>query len=246
MYTVSVTDNPSSEQVWDSAEDLSSDVKVLPAPMTHAEKDALHYIEQIWQYKKDWPKIDILERRFAPFKLSQALQKASFVNGLLNRGIELPSVDHEYLSQEQVAAVSSILNWDDKRSRAQKLRELGITPTKWSGWLRSKKFREYLHSISADNFQDAVDHAQEGLVRAMDKGNTEAIKYYMEMTGRYTASNVEFENLKLVLTRLVEVIQRHVKDPALLSAINADFELVMKGGVPVHAIESGHNVVEAI
>lgn len=227
-------------------EDLSKDVKVPAAPMTHAEQQALHYIEQTYQYTRTFPKTEILEKRFAPFTLRGAMRKSSFVNGLVNRGIPLPMAEHEYLSPLQVAAVTSILNWDDKRSRASKLKELGVTTAQWSGWLRSKKFKEYLNSISSENFEEAVDHAHEGLMRAVDKGNTEAIKYFMEVTGRYSASNAEIQNFKIVLARVIESIQRHIKDPAIIAAISSDFNLIMNGQQPAYQIENGHSVVDAI
>lgn len=226
---------------------LEDSLKVPAVPMTHAEQSALHYIEQIYQYTRNWPKTDTLEARFPSFVLREALRKSSFVNGLLNRGIDIPSaVDHEYLSPVQIAAVSSILNWDDKRSRSTKLKELGVSTTQWTGWQRSKKFREYLVSISSENFEDAVDHAHEGLLKAVDKGNTEAIKYFMEVTGRYTASNAEVMNLKVVMTRLIESIQRNVNDPIILAAIERDFELILGGAQPPQAIENGHKAYEAI
>ncbi len=230
----------------DSGLDIAVEKAVPAVPMTHVEQSAIHYIEQTYQFTRSFPKTDILEQRFPTFSLRDAMRKTAFVNALANRGIPLPRTDHEYLSPIQMAAITSILNWDDKRSRATKLKELGVSTAQWTGWLRSKKFKEYLHSISSENFDEAVDHAHEGLIKAVDKGNTEAIKYYMEITGRYTANSAEVQNLKVVLSRLSEAIQRHVPDPAVLAAINADFQLILQGQQPPAQIESGHRAYEAI
>jgi hypothetical protein len=67
-----------------------------------------------------------------------------------------------------------------------------------------------------------------------------AIKYFNSMTGRYRekadaavqinlSQNNDYGNDKLIA--VVEIIQRHVKDPEVLAAIGADI-LALRGGSP--------------
>lgn len=206
-------------------------------PMTVEMMEALKVIELNWHSKG----------RFIPpvgFKLYEALQNDSFRRALTNRGIKLPkseaeeeleaSLEHPSLTQEQTAAVLTVVNFNDKRSRNAKLRDLGISVSTWNGWLKDKKFKEYFFKLANDQFADALPIAQESLIRAVESGKVEGIKYYMELVGKGPASSESSnQNVRLVLQKLVEVLQLHIRDPELLGAIGLDFERVLRGEAPV-------------
>lgn len=201
-------------------------------PMTPDMVQALNQIEQDWNAKGKF-KVP------SGFDMEAALDNESFMRGIRNRGIVIPEhfmADLDtpvgYLSREQSAAVLTMLNFDDKRTRAKKLADLGISTAKWNGWMKDPKFKDYYLGLAEKQFSDALPVAQESLLKAMEKGSVEGVKYYMELTGRHTGDSAGMHNLKVIIAKLVESIQMHVKDPVALEAIGNDFDAILKGGSP--------------
>lgn len=214
----------------------------MTTPMTPAMVRALNQIEQDWNASGKFKLpvgLDIFE----------ALKNESFQRGLRNRGIVVPShlqQENEedilpvgYLDREQTAAILTVLNFEDKRTRGKKLADLGISTAKWNGWMKDPKFKSYYMELAENQFRDALPVAQESLIKAMEKGSVEGIKYYMEVTGRHTGDTAGMQNVKIIIAKLVESIQLHVKDPVALEAIATDFDNILKGGspTPLKAIE---------
>lgn len=206
-------------------------------PMTTEMLEGLKIIELNWH----------ASGKFKPpvgFKLYTALQNDSFRRALINRGIKLPKSEAEEeleaslsipsLTQQQTAAVLTVVNFSDKRSRNAKLRDLGISVSTWNGWLRDEGFREYYFKLANQQFAHALPIAQESLVRAMEAGKVEGIKFYMDLQGKGPASaEASGHNVRMVLQKLIEVLQLHIRDPELLGAIGIDFDRVLKGESPV-------------
>ncbi len=207
-------------------------------PMTTEMLAGLRVIELNWHDKG----------KFIPpvgFKLYEALQNDSFRRALTNRGIRLPkggdsddssedSADLTSITQQQTAAVLTIVNFNDKRTRNTKLKDLGISVSTWNGWLKDETFRNFYFSQATKQFGDALPIAQESLIRAMENGKVEGIKYYMELMGKGpTSGESAGHNVRMVIQRLVEVLQLHIQDPDVLGAIGLDFDRVLKGEAPV-------------
>ena len=212
-----------------------SDVKLRP--LTPEMLSVLGSIEEHWHRYSGFPSVETIKKKFPKFDINSALKHETFRLALNNRGIEAPAnldspAAMHGLTQEQVAAITTIINFDDPRPRHVKLRELGIPSAKWQGWLKNAAFKKFLHELSSSRFTDAVYVAHEGLTKAMDRGDTNAIKFYLEATGRYTQQSTSNQNIRVILARVIESIQCHIKDPEVLRAIAADFELIMKGDVP--------------
>lgn len=207
-------------------------------PMTPEQIRVVNYIEQHWHGSDTFPPVGRIKQRFPDLDLDATLKHETFRYALTMRGIDAPVgvVDNNYsmiapdeLTKEQLAAITVMLNFNDTRSRTAKLKDLGISATQWAGWMKNKAFKEYVHDLSANNFQDALNVAHEGLLKSVDRGDTNAVKLYMELTGRYTAESTQMGNIKMVLAKLVESIQRHVTDPEVLRAIERDFEATLQG-----------------
>lgn len=202
------------------------------------EIQVINWIEEWWLRRGSFPPVDQIKEFFPDFDLKESLKHDLFLVSLDNRGIKLPSADDK-LSNEQLAAIAIMANFRDPRSPIAKLRSIGVTMTKWQGWMRNKHFKEFLQDLSATNFTDSIDVAQAGLLKAVEKGNTEAVKFYLEITGRYVPQSQEVTNIRLVIARLLEVLQIHVKDPNVLRVIMSDFETVVAGGQPSIVKEIG-------
>lgn len=160
-----------------------------------------------------------------------------FCKALSNRGIVVDR--NRYLSDEdwsptpeQMAALSVISDFNDKRSIRSKLSDMGIALSTYQGWLKDRHFKEFLHEQSSEAFEDSLPLMQGGLLSAVEKGNTDAIRMWLQMTGREAEINPQLNNIKLVIARLVESIQFHVKDPAIITRIAGDFDMILEGRQP--------------
>lgn len=201
------------------------------------EISAIHKIETYWQ---------TYGRFQAPegFNIREAIKKPAFIRALENRGIALPSTSEGFsLSEKQLAAITTVADFTNKKSIRSKLSSLGITMTEWQGWLRDEKFKEVLHKITSSTFEDSLHIAQTGLVQSMERGDVSAIKYYMEITGRYRESDLNAQNVKLMITRLIEAIQYRVKDPETMKALANDFNLIFDGKEPNYSVKQIEGVI---
>jgi hypothetical protein len=58
------------------------------------------------------------------------------------------------------------------------------------------------------------------------------------MTGRYDPRAQSEVNVGAIMVRLVEVIQRHIKDPEIIRAIAAEFTEVAPSAKPLRELET--------
>ncbi len=207
-------------------------------PLTTQEALVIGFIEQFWNARGFFPPPNDLKRRGVT-DTNALYRKPVFIKAMQSRGITIPSdmgapVD---LSKEQLAAILAMTDPLDRRLASSKLKLLGITTQQWNAWMKSEVFKSYVHELSAKNFVDGIHMAQVGLAKKLEDGDVNAIKYYYEVTGRFQggdSSNVQ--NLRLIIAKLVEVLQRRIKDPDLLGEIGRDFDIILSGGTPVAQI----------
>jgi hypothetical protein len=187
---------------------------------------AIGLIEEFWHLNDRFPTEAEICLVFPDFDLASALADPHFVNALHNRGITPPVEEKIWRpSPVQMAAMIAVTNYTDVRSRQEKLEALGVNLNTWAGWLRNKSFKLAFERLSRQNFEESSSIAREGLSKAMERGEVAAIKYFNDLTGEAP----QVQNLQLMLTKLVEVIQLHVTDQATLAAIERDFRLIMSG-----------------
>lgn len=210
--------------------------------LTGLERTALHYIESYWFEKRMFPPDEHLPEGF---DLKHSLSKEPFKRALFERGITPPrkrfnkSKQAPELSEEQMAAIIAVINHADKRSIKSKLETMGLTLTQWQGWVRNPTFRDKLHEVSTENFEDAIHHAHTGLVTAMDRGEVNAIKLYLELSGRQKDTDPTLKNFKMVVGRIIESLQFRLRDyPELMQDIQADMELIFEGRQPDYTIKA--------
>lgn len=216
-------------------------------PLNKLQLDVITYIEQIHTKSGKFPTYRKLMNLFEDepgFDINAYLKHPTFRLALVNRGISAPyslntgtPEEGQYeppknFSREQMAAITTVINFEDKRPRTVKLKELGISPAQWQGWMRDEHFKTYLQEVSTSTLQDNLYVANEGLMKAVDRGDINAIKLYLEITGRHSDDVPAMRNLKVMLSRLIESVQRHV-DPATMRLIAQDFDMIQAGGIPV-------------
>lgn len=208
----------------------------------------INKIEEFWHRHEVFPDGNFFKR--ADFDIAENLKHETFHLALVKRGIKVPVVADrsvevmpDGLTPEQVAAITTVVNFEDRRPRSVKLREMGISPTQWGGWLKQKDFKDFLHQMTTTHLQDVLHVANEGLLSAVDRGDTNAIKFYYEVTGRHTQESGSMQNLKVVVAKLIESVQRNVKDPDVLRAISTDFEIILSGGTPAQPVRQIEGVI---
>lgn len=134
------------------------------------------------------------------------------------------------LSDIQLATVATILNPADRRSLTQKLESLGVSPGTYAGWKKSKVFMDYMNSQGSSLFGEFMPEMENVLVKKATEGNIPALKFAFEVSGRYRPNQGEdLVNVKMLIIQLIEVIQRHVKDPITLQAIANDIKAIQDG-----------------
>jgi hypothetical protein len=190
-------------------------------------KKVLPWVETFWHDKKRYPRDEELIQKFG-FTKNQLLQMHTskfYKNCLKDRGISLS--ENADLSERQVAAISLITNFSDTRSTQLKMVSIGVTEEELNGWYANPVFQRELASRADSILDNIFPEAQAQLARQIKGGNFNALKFYYEITGR--AQSPESVNVKLAMMRLIEIVQKHVRDPQVLTAIAED----MRGIMPV-------------
>lgn len=202
--------------------------------LSPVQKELISELELVWIRHGELPDGRELVRRYNG-KLESGtltiddLYDPIFLKALHDRGIALPRPNKSNLTQEQMSAAITMANYMDDRSWNKKLKDLGISPTQWAGWIKNKEFKQFLEEVSTLDFEGNVQLAHQGLMKAMDAGKTDAIKFYLEATGRYSGQDSEVQNLRAVVSRLLDSIQRNVKDPETIQKIANEFDHIIKG-----------------
>jgi len=188
------------------------------------------WVEEIWLSERRFPSNDDLKKRFS-------LTEADLLNivndpkvqlAFDNRGIDYAK-QHGSLSPVQVSAVSLVLgSVGDRRSLNSKLKSLGVTEQTWRSWMKQKRFKSYVNQRAQEVFHDFEPEARIALMQSVSKGDFNAIKYYFEMTGVYNPKQEEVLQVQIIITKLMEAIQRHV-EPKQLEAIQLEFEAIISG-----------------
>lgn len=186
-------------------------------------KKILPWVETFWHNNKRYPSDTDLCARFGFDHLDlQRLHSSKFYDECLRvRGITRNSSE---LTDKQVAAISLITNFSDVRPNAAKLSAIGVTAEEYNGWLSNPQFKMELSARADDILENVYPEAQQALAKKVKTGDINALKFYYEITGR--AQSPEAVNLKLTMVRLIEAVQKHVKDPTILQAIASEINAV--------------------
>lgn len=233
-----------------------------PADVNSAASDILAWdlicaVEEFWQRHRFFPSVAEI-RKLAPNiseeEVLETLETKRFQQRLENRGID-PTATHSpnkgevkpndtRLSDKQLAVAMCLLNIADTRSLPAKLRSLGVSPATYNGWMKSLKFAEFMQAQMEEMFGSSLPLVHKALMDKAVSGDFKSIKLIYEMTGRWRGvESSNNDNVKLVMMRLIEIIQKYVHDPTVLQLIAADMKSLSPeafGGVPSNG--SNHQI----
>jgi hypothetical protein len=150
----------------------------------------------------------------------------------INRALskrELPPYDpwkrpKEELDPEFVVAVNFLVDISDKRSKAVKLKAVGLTTHKFNVLLKNKLNRTYYESRAEEAFNNVAPVAKTSLGKLVDSGDLQAIKYYHEFTGIHDPNKELNQNLNKLISLFMEVLIKHV-DPKVVDVISQEFDV---------------------
>jgi len=210
-----------------------------PSKLTAEQYALVRFLEQAFWRTSALPSYEAIAAEGT--ELDQQLYLESwenprFVDALRARGLpehvlntkSATGLSGRSLTEQQMTVANVLLDVLDTRSRIKKLTELGVPTSTYNLWLRDPVYRQYCLDRAESLLEDNQPVAHMSLINRVSSGDLGAIKYFNAMTGRYREReraavevNVnQFGSDKLI--QIVEIIQRHVKDPATLEAIGAD------------------------
>ena len=135
------------------------------------------------------------------------------------RGISLVS---NGLSPEMLATANVLLDFSDRRSKSAKLKSLGVTTQQYNAWKSNRYFNAYCTERAEQLLPASMNEAHTALLQNVERGETQSLKLFYEITGRHNPSAQASFNAEQLVGRIFEIITTRVKDPAILEAIAQD------------------------
>lgn len=164
-------------------------------------------------------------------QLAELKENPLFIASMKSRGINLQDY---IISSRQMAAASVMLNLTDRRSDEKKLRDIGVSTEEFSTWMLNHNFAKYMAERSEQMVANSIHLAHMGLLRGVNQGNTASIQLYYKLTGRYDPDQESNVNVRLVIGRVLEAIQKHVRDPNVLNSLAVELsQIAIESGSPV-------------
>lgn len=189
---------------------------------------------QIWAEKKRLPTdaeyMDVLTQHDISAERLQWLKKHAHYQKMVHERGLFHAENTSELTPEQIAAINVYFDLSDRRVMSRKLKDLGILLVQWENWKKSPIFQKSLQARGEELFASGLPAAHRALLDKVEKGDIRAVKLFYDKIG-YGAdvAGNNANDIQVILLRLVEVVQKHVKDPVVLRAIAADFDLVSHG-----------------
>jgi hypothetical protein len=230
------------------------------ARITELEWDVVCFVEQFWRENKFFPPDETIAEvlNVDPQDITVVLASEVVKKNFLARSIDIDIIDppnksnrhaqqfkygrgaSKVLSDIQLAAASVVLNPLDRRSISDKLKPLGVSIGQYNHWKKNPSFKRYLEQQGSELFADHMPEVDAALVNQAATGNIRATKLLYEVSGRYRPGVAnDIDNIKLLIIRLTEVLQKHVKDPIVLQAIAEDIQEITSIG---NNVNTGGNV----
>lgn len=200
--------------------------------LTATEKALIDFYELQWMLRHSVPTVEEViqhinnryekegkHHRTNLIAVNHYLQRAPVVKALDDRGIPWRQHSRQDLTSTQIAAANVMMNFADTRSNEVKLDQLGINPTQYYAWLNDPQFKNLIDSLSDQNLKNIKPTAITEFTKKVQSGHWDAVKYYLDVTGAVESDAPPIEQM---MRMVIEVLQRHISDPNVMSAIADD------------------------
>ena len=194
---------------------------------------AISFIDQQFFEKNVIPSFELIAdvSDVIPEEVERWFTNRQFINALAARGIDLSLKDDpEVISPLQTLAVHLVFNTEDRRSLNEKLSTLNVTMPVWQGWVAQPRFRQYIRRRALQTNDVTATMALLELDKGVADGDHRAVELALRMGDLYSPKSEVNVNVESVIINVIEIIQKHVRDPLVLQAIATDMEQLSTGG----------------
>jgi hypothetical protein len=221
---------------WLLEEKPSVEVEPTPPSMTPNEIRILNYCEQVFWETGVVPTVEAIVQdlkgvnggNFHELTVRSAFKNETFRTQLATRGVDLDNLigaaHSKVLSAKQILVANLMLNLHDKRSEREKLALCKVSSQQYHAWLRQPQFVEFIRRRGEALFKSSDAAAYASLVKNVKAGDNASLKLFFEMRGIYNPRLDVNINVDAVITRVIEVVSRHVQSPEVLEAIAIELE----------------------
>lgn len=201
--------------------------------LSDVEWDILCFIEEFYIKEEKFPP---LIRIVEATKQDHVVVVGALTNPIVkmaldNRGIEWRIVTEGRLTGRQRACIEVLLNIADTRNQTNKLRDLGIAASTYKGWKKNPIFMDAYRQAARDLYGQSIPELHKTVISRAIDGDAAMMKTALAISGEWDDKRtVEAMNVQFVLMKVLEVIQKYVQDPVVLSSIAGEFEQVLNPG----------------
>lgn len=188
------------------------------------EKSLINFYELQWALRSHVPTVDECAQHLnlKHVEINYMLTRREVVKALEKRGIPWRQHSQVDLTPTQVAVAITMMNFSDTRSNSDKLDQMGVNATQYQAWLKDPTFKNLIDNLADQNLNNIRPTAIGELTKKINEGDWNAIKYYLDATGEF-AGDAAPQSEQLI-RMIIEIIQRHVKDPVTIMAIATDIK----------------------
>ena len=93
-------------------------------------------------------------------------------------------------STKQVVMADLLLNPEDRRTKTEKMKEVGVSRKTFYRWMKDKRYIDYINS-QLDQYTDGeLAEVWKALINQCKRGNIQAIKLFFEMKEMHPSTKV--------------------------------------------------------
>lgn len=188
--------------------------------LSKAEKDIINFYDLQWHLRHRVPTTEEVSNftKQSQIEVNHALSRRPVIKALEQRGIPWRQHSQQDLTEKQIAAAITVMNFMDKRSVEEKLDQLGILPATYYAWLKDPQFKNFVDSLADSNLRNIRPTAVAEFTKKINAGDWGAIKYWLETTGELQSE--EAPQSEVLVKALIEILQEEIKDPEVMVRIS--------------------------
>lgn len=154
--------------------------------------------------------------------VGKVISSPEFKYALRMRGV---TPDSRGLTYQQDLAIQVLSDPSDGKNLQQKLKVIGISYSVYRGWMKQPAFKEAMSAFTNDTLFDNTASITQ-LSKLVGQGDLPAIKYFHELNGTYDPNRQQSIDVIALMSKMLEIISKHVKDPAALEGVAKEFQQV--------------------
>jgi hypothetical protein len=184
-------------------------------------------IRAVWPTSPDYaeaagprPSAEAIRRYFGTDEYRRNMDK---------RGVNIDPADAG-LTAEQIAVLSYLADTSITKGFGTRLKDLGVDNATYKAWLRQKPFSDAIRNLAGNALNDSIPIAEVQLAAQAQAGSLPAIKFMMQVTGRYDPIRQEAVDTQALIAVIVDVMQEKLgQQPELLRDIQDAIQFRAQG-----------------